>query len=266
MNEIRDGDLYLHNAAIEKDIKKGQIRILIEDDYLKSLSYQKALREKRKFFISGDLLYALFKELLDHINEVFLRIRLTDVDVDDENRTLLFLRKFSRSSELISQKLSLRLSQQYGSPEVEVFEFIFSGLEKQNGFIKGKNDQNLLEIRIPSSFVYNRLISFLDKMVFSDLLRIREDIRKSFLEQFKELKKNVEEKKQLIDMKYALELAKERISMLVKDNDTQQAKINMLLTQNDLYKRSYFSLRKRLRGKSSESRSDDDLEYLEEIP
>jgi hypothetical protein len=99
----------------------------------------------------------------------------------------------------------------------------------------------------------NRLISMMDKMIFSELPFLDEKICRAFLTRFKELSGNVDDKKKQIDMKYALELAKERIYALERHNSIQLDTIDQLRTENDLYKRSYFSLRKRKKGSTSDT-------------
>lgn len=263
-NRILDNNLHLEEAELQSDVKLPQFDIIITEEYLKALSYQKLLRENRKFYITGKLLYSLLCELLDHINRVFLRIRLPDVDIESENKTLIFLRKFSRSSELIKNKLALRVAQKDNEISKEVFEFGIAGIENQIGFIKGSDGVNRMVIRIPSSYVYNRMISFVDKMNFSELPAIEKNTKAAFLTRFQELSRNVEDKKQQIDMKYALELATDRIQKLEEENSRQMTRIQMLQTQNELYKRSYLSLRKR-QGKNASQEEDSTLTELKSV-
>jgi len=263
-NRILDNNLHLEEAELQSDVKLPQFDIIITEDYLKALNYQKLLRENRKFYITGKLLYSLLCELLDHINRVFLRIRLPDVDLESENKTLIFLRKFSRSSELIKNKLALRVAQKDNEVSKEVFEFGIAGIENQIGFIKGADGANRMVIRIPSSYVYNRMMSFVDKMNFTELPAIDKETKSAFLTRFQELSRNVEDKKQQIDMKYALELATDRIQKLEEENSRQLTRIQMLQTQNELYKRSYLSLRKR-QGKSTAQEDNSTLTELESV-
>lgn len=265
VNRILDNHLHLEEAEIHSDIKQPQIDIIVTEEYLKALNYQKLLRENRKFYITGKLLYALLSELLDHINGVFMKIRLPDVDLESENKTLIFLRKFSRSSELIKNKLALRVAQKDNEVSKEVFEFGIAGIENQIGFIKGADGVNRMVIRVPSSYVYNRMISFVDKMNFTELPAIDKETKSAFLTRFQELNRNVEDKKQQIDMKYALELATERIQKLEEENSRQTSRIQMLQTQNELYKRSYLSLRNRKNQKNVNGDLDENIQDLESI-
>ena len=67
-----------------------------------------------------------------------------------------------------------------------------------------------LTLKYQSVTFYNRLISYVDKMNFSDLNKIDRDIRALFLSQFNELNQRIMDHKKQIEMKYALELAQER--------------------------------------------------------
>ncbi|MDA3851634.1 MAG: hypothetical protein PF447_10220, partial [Spirochaetaceae bacterium] len=121
-NKIFGDNLHLSTAVITLDSTTSQMQIIVSDEYIRALQFQKVLRKQRCFSVSGDLLYSLLSELLDHINGIFQRILLTEVEIDDENKTMLFLRKFSRSSEIISNKLSIIQSREKMKNPKEDFE------------------------------------------------------------------------------------------------------------------------------------------------
>jgi len=264
-NNIELSEVRIYNAELLKDPngKSGNLKIRIIDDYIKSKNYQKLMRDKGRFHVGGNILYELLSELCDYITKLFSRIRFDEVDVYDENRTLLFLRKFSRSSEITEGKIKKRFKD-YGPPPVmELFELHITGLEKGITFSRREEQKSMLTIEIPAGYIYNRLISFMDKMEFSDLTRIDKEIRESFLKSFNELNLRVADKKSQIEMKYALELAQERLRDLEKENSRLLDRLSAYEFQNDLYKRSYFSLKHR--NTSNRSDREKPPETIEEL-
>jgi len=259
-NLINDDNLYISEATLKQDSQNAFFSVIIDDEYVKAINFNKVLKSQQKFYISGNLLYQFLYDLINHINQIFMKIKLTDVDVDDDNKTMLFLRKFSRSSELIKNKLAIISDQKNENGKKEYFEIQVASKKGSSSFTRDQQGNSKLNIMIPVSFVYNRLLSFIDKMNFTELPRIDTKIKSDFLSSIQDLVQNVDEKKSQIDMKYALELAKERIKSLEDENQRQVVRIQTLMIQNDLYKRSYFSLRKRKTGKAEST--DDSIEEL----
>lgn len=245
-NEIQGDQVYIFHGELQLDSRNGGagLVLLIHDEYVKSKSYQKAMREKRQFTIGGSLLYKLLTELIEYINRILDRIRLEDLDLSEDNKPLLFLKKFSQSSELIEGKLK-RLNSLDHSREEELFILHIAGLEDRIQFQRQEDGNSRLSLVFPTTYIFNRLISFMDKMSFQDLNRVDKEIRDSFLRQFTGLHQRVTDQKNHIEMKYAMELSRDRARDLEKENAYLMEKIHHLKFQNDLYKRSYYSLRSR---------------------
>jgi len=268
-NDIRNDNVLIYNGELRRhpDRSNSHLIVLIKDEYVKSKNYQKLMREKKQFSIGGNLLYQLLTELFDYISHLFDRIRLEDLNLDEGNKTLLFLKKFAYSSDVIERKLS-RLDSLNPAVNSELFVLHIAGLENSIQFSRQSDGNSKLEIEIPVSFIYNRLISFVDKMEFGDLLKIDQDVKKSFLMQFKELNRKILDHKKQIEMKYALDLAQERARDLEIQYAALMERNNQLRFQNDLYKRSYFSLKNRYRAiimKINGGSTSDNDENLEEL-
>jgi hypothetical protein len=58
----------------------------------------------------------------------------------------------------------------------------------------------------------------MDKMQFTDIPNLDTAIRDAFLKRFNELNSKIQDKRQQIEVKYALELAQERIRDLEDEN------------------------------------------------
>jgi hypothetical protein len=245
-NGIDDTGLVLYRASVFRDpnSKSSHLYVLVTDEYIKAIGYQKAMKEQGCFFVGGNILYLLLSELFDHITVMFNKIRMDDVNINDENRTLLFLRKFSRSSEAIETKVQ-SVIQNPRQREPEIFEIRLAGLQNNITFSRSEGQNSKMQIAIPTSYLYNRLISYMDKMKYTDIPFLDKDIRDTFLERFNELNQKVKDKKQQIEVKYALELAKERIQDLEDENADLHRKILATDEQGQLYKRSYLLLKRR---------------------
>lgn len=241
--------------------------ILIMDEYVKSKSYQKLMKENSCFYIGGNLLYRLLTELFGYVTHLFERIRLDDLNLNEGNKTLLFLKKFASSSKIIKTKID-RLNTLKHPEEAELFTLHITGLENTVIFSRNQDGNSRLSLEIPVSFLYNRLISYVDQMEFIDLNTIDTETRKQFMKQFNDLNQRILDQKQQIEMKYALELSQERARDLEEQNSVLQEKLNQFKFQNDLYKRSYFLLKKRyntliaINTESNGSESDENLEEL----
>ncbi len=266
INTINTNGVVLFHGEITKDKDHpGSICILISDEYIKAMQYQKEIRSRGTFYIGGDLLYKLLAELFDYISSLFGRIRLDDVDIhDEEDRTLLFLRKFSRSSERIEQKIKQRMNERIPPANRENFQIHMDSKKDNIQFSRTEEKQSKVFIHVPVTFLYNRLISYVDSMEFCDLKHLDRAVHKSFMMTFSDLNQKVREKKNQIDMSYAIQLAQERIADLEKDNQQLHTKISFFSYQNNLYKRSYFSLKKRYDQMMKKHNFNDD-EDLEEI-
>jgi hypothetical protein len=208
----------------------------------------------------------LLTSLFDYITRLFERIRLDDLNLNEGNKTLLFLKKFSNSSAVIEQKLG-RLNSLSPDRKDELFILHIDGLENSITFSRNSDGNSRLNIEIPVSYIYNRLISFVDKMDFTDLNKTDKDIRDLFLNQFNQLHQRIMDHKKQIEMKYALELAQERARDLENQNAQLTDRINQVKFQNDLYKRSYFSLKNRYRAiiMKVNGAAEEDDENLEEL-
>ena len=269
INAINSSGVRIFNGDVLKDInnKNSDISIIINDEYIKSMNYQKQIRNQGMFYIGGELLYTLLSELFDFIAEMFDKIRLDDVNIyDEENRTLLFLRKFSRSSEIIEKKLHIRTGESTRYSNSETFQIHISGKESSISFARKEGNQSKLAIAIPRQYLYNRLISHMDKMEFTDLMQLDKDIRHTFLKNFIELNQKIGDKRNQIDIRYALELAQGRIQDLETENTRLHNKVSLMDYQNKLFKRSYFSLKNRY-GKLLErfNSKEEDEQDIEEI-
>ncbi len=245
-NGVEDAGLVIYRASVIRDpnTKNSHLNLLITDEYVKAKNYQKAIKEQGHFFVGGNILYLLLSELFDHITQLFNKIRMDDVDIEDENRTLLFLRKFSRSSETIEMKVQ-KVIRNPRQTDAEIFEIGLSGLSDNITFSRMEGQNSKMQIAVPVSYLYNRLISFMDKMQYTDIPFIDTDIRNNFIERFNELNAKVKDKKQQIEVKYALELAQERIRDLEDESVDLHQKILIAEEQGQLYKRSYLLLKKR---------------------
>jgi hypothetical protein len=236
------------------------------DEYVKSKNYQNLMRENKQFQVGGDFLYQLLTTLFDYITRIFERIRLEDLNLNEGNKTLLFLKKFSSSSAIIEKKLG-RLNNLNPKVKDELFVLHIAGLENNISFSRNSDGNSKLNIEIPVSYIYNRLISYVDKIDFTDLNKIDGKIRANFISQFNELNQRIKDHKKQIEMKYALDLAQERARDLEEQNAKLMDQIHLIKFQNDLYKRSYFSLKNRYRAiimKISGAEEQDD-EHLEEL-
>ncbi len=273
INAINSSGVRIFSGDVLKDInnKNADISIIINDEYIKSMNYQKQIRNQGMFYIGGELLYTLLSELFDYIAEMFDKIRLDDVNIhDEENRTLLFLRKFSRSSEIIEKKIQLRTSETTRYSNSETFQIHISGKENSISFARKEENQSRLTIAIPQQYLYNRLISHMDKMEFTDLMQLDKNIRHAFLKNFIELNQKIGDKRNQIDIRYALELAQGRIQDLEKENSRLHNKVSLMDYQNKLYKRSYFSLKNRyskmLERFHSKEEDEQDIEEITPLP
>ncbi len=268
-NRIDKSGVTLFNGEIFRDPgNPGKISILISDEYIKAVNYQKEIRERGTFHIGGNLLYQLLSDLFDYISELFNRIRLDDVDIhDEENRTLLFLKKFSRSSERISSKIENRQKEYQPKGGNEIFPIHINVKDDNIHFSRTAGNQSKIFIDVPSNFLYNRLISFVDSMEFQDLKRLEPSVHSSFMNNFSDLNRRVSDKKKHIDMRYAIQLAQGRIADLERENQELHSKISFFTYQNKLYKRSYFQLKKRFDRVVKKQGSQDNFpdEELEEI-
>lgn len=247
-NRIDSSGVVISNGEILRDEKDNpsSIKILIFDEYIKSITYQKLIREKESFLVGGELLYLLLSELFDYISDLYNKIRLDDVDIhDDGNRNLLFLRKFSRSSEIIENKIQMRSREKIPYKNNELFQIHINGKGNCINFSRKKEKQSKLAITLPAHYLFNRLISQMDKMNYIDLMTLDKPIRNTFLKKFIELHEKVTEKSTQIDIRYAMELAQDRIRDLEKENNQLHNKVSLYDFQNKLYKRSYFSLKNR---------------------
>lgn len=267
-NTINDDQVQIFNGELKHDLDKGNshLIILIQDEYVKSKNFQNLMREKKQFAVGGNILFQLLTSLFDYITRLFERIRLDDLNLNEGNKTLLFLKKFSSSSAVIEKKLG-RLNSLSPNLREELFILHIAGLENSINFSRNSDGNSRLNIEIPVSYIYNRLISFVDKMDFTDLNKIDNDIRILFLNQFKELNQRIMDHKKQIEMKYALELAQERARDLENQNALLTERINQVKFQNDLYKRSYFSLKNRNKAliMKVNGASEEDDENLEEL-
>lgn len=270
-NAIDSSGVKLSRGEIHREKSKSHasITLLVYDEYIKSINYQKQIRQDELFFVGGELLYQLLTELFDYISDLYNKIRLDDVDIHDEkNRNLLFLRKFSRSSKTIEEKIQIRSREETPYKNRELFPVHINGKSDFISFSRQEENQSKLTIKLPVSYLFNRLISQMDKMDFLDLMAIEKKIRDAFLKRFIELNEKVKEKSTQIDIRYAMELAQERISDLEKENRQLHNKLSLYEYQNKLYKRSYFSLRNRF-SKLQERyqvKVDDDEKILEINP
>ncbi len=260
-NTIIDNQVYIYHGELHWDMRNNGsgLNLLIRDEYLKAKNYQSAMRSRRQFSVGGDLLYSLLTELIEYINSLLDRIRLEDLELSEDNKQLLFLKKFSKSSQLIEGKLK-NLNSLKRSEDEELFVLHIAGLEKEVQFQRQEDGNSRLSLILPSAYIFNRLISFMDKMSFNDLNRIEKEIRDSFLKQFTGLHQRVTDQKNHIEMKYALELARDRARDLEKQNAMLMDSVHHLRMQNDLYKRSYYSLRNR--NASAIGQAFDDVEEL----
>ena len=268
-NRIDTAGVTLFNGEIQRDPNKpGKISILISDEYIKAVNYQKEIRERGTFHIGGNLLYQLLSDLFDYISELFNRIRMDDVDIhDEENRTLLFLKKFSRSSERISSKIENRQKEYNPKGGNEIFPIHINVKDDNIHFSRTAEKQSKIFIDVPSNFLYNRLISYVDSMEFKDLKSLDTTVYSYFMNNFSDLNRRISDKKNQIDMRYAIQLAQGRIADLEKENQELHNRISFFTYQNKLYKRSYFQLKKRFdrvvkKQGSEDTTADEDLEEL----
>jgi hypothetical protein len=245
-NAIEEFGVVIYRARILKDpnTKNTYLHLLLEDEYIKSVNYQKKIKEDGRFFVGGNILYLLLSELFDHITEMFNRIRMDDVNINNEDSTLLFLRKFSRSSEIIEKKIQ-KNSNHFPKKDYEIFDIRLAGMQNNITFSRTEGKNAKMRIAIPVDYLYSRLISYMDKMQFTDIPNLDAGIRDDFLKRFNELNSKIQDKKQQIEVKYALELAQERIHDLEDENAELHRKVISLDNESRLYKRSYMLLRKR---------------------
>jgi len=267
-NTILGDQVHIFNGELKHDIDKANPNLLIHvmDEYVKSKSYQNIIREKKQFYVGGNILYELLTELFEYVIRLFGRIRLEDLNLNEGNKTLLFLKKFSSSSIIIEQKLA-GLNSLNISTESELFLLHITGLENKIEFSRNSDGRSRLMIEIPVNYVFSRLISYLDKMDFSDINKIDKEIRVLFLNQFMQLNQKIKDHKKQIEMKYALELSQERARDLETQNALLLEKTGSIRNQGDLYKRSFFLLKDRystmfLQYKGTEDPDDADLEEL----
>jgi hypothetical protein len=268
-NCINNNEVLIFDGTLTRNPGKAgsHLVILIMDEYLKSKNYQKLMRENSRFCIGGNLLYKLLTELFEYVTRLFERIRLDNLNLNEGNKTLLFLRKFANSSEIIKSKID-KLNTLKPVDRDELFILHISGLENTVSFSRNQDGNSRLSLEIPVSFLYNRLISFLDSMDFIDLNTIDPDVRKLFMKRFSDLNQRILDQKKQIEMKYALELSQERARELEEQNSILQEKVSQFKFQNELYKRSYFSLKKRYNecaAKAGVPSGPEDDENLEEL-
>jgi len=267
-NIILGNQVHIFNGELKHDTDKANPNLVIHvmDEYVKSKSYQNAIRENKQFNVGGNILYQLLTELLEYITRLFGRIRLEDLNLNEGNKTLLFLKKFSSSSTIIEKKLS-RLNSLNIDSEMELFVLHIDGLENKIDFSRNSDGNSRLIIEIPVNYVFSRLISYLDKMDFSDLNKIDKEVRILFLNQFMQLNQKIKDHKKQIEMKYALELSQERARDLEAQNTQLQEKSGQIRSQSDLYRRSFFLLKDRystmfLQCRGMEDPDDKNLEEL----
>jgi hypothetical protein len=245
-NAIEESGVVIYRARILKDpnTQNTHLQLLLEEEYIKSVNYQKKIKEDGRFFVGGNILYLLLSELFDHITEMFNRIRMDDVNINNEDSTLIFLRKFSRSSEIIEKKIQniINHPQKTG---YEIFDVRMAGMQNNIAFSRTEGKNAKMRIAIPMDYLYSRLISYMDKMQFTDIPNLDTAIRDAFLKRFNELNSKIQDKRQQIEVKYALELAQERIHDLEDENAELHRKVISLDNEAQLYKRSYMLLRKR---------------------
>ena len=266
-NCIDNNEVLIYNGHLTRNPGKAgsHLVILIMDEYLKSKNYQKLMRDNSRFSVGGNLLYRLLTELFEYVTHLFERIRLEDLNLNEGNKTLLFLKKFASSSTIIKSKIDM-LNTVKTVDLNELFVLHIAGLENTVSFSRNQDGNSRLSLEIPVSFLYNRLISYVDSMDFTDLNVIDKDVRTQFMKQFNDLNQRILEQKKMIEMKYALELSQERARELEEQNTVLQDKISQFKFQNDLYKRSYFSLKKRYNDftvkAGNNNRNDEILEEL----
>lgn len=268
-NCIENNEVLIFDGQLMRPpVKSGShLLILIMDEYLKSKNYQKLMRENSRLCMGGNLLYRLLTELFEYVTRLFERIRLEDLNLNEGNKTLLFLKKFASSSEIIKSKID-SLNTVKPVEREEFFVLHISGLENSVDFSRNRDGNSRLTIEVPVGYIYNRLISFVDKMAFTDLNSVDSEVRKQFLKQFNDLNQRILDQKKQIEMKYALELSQERARDLEEQNSILQERISQFKFQNDLYKRSYFSLKQRFNsflargGAGQDMENDEDLEEL----
>jgi len=245
-NTILGNQVHIYNGELKHDTEKSNPNLLIHvmDEYVKSKSYQNMIRENKQFIVGGNILYQLLTELFEYITKLFSRIRLEDLNLNEGNKTLLFLKKFSNSSTIIEKKLA-SLNSLHINSETEHFVLHIAGLEKKIDFSRNSDGNSRLVIEIPINFVFSRLISYLDKMEFCDVNKVDKEVRALFLNQFMQLNQKIKDHKKQIEMKYALELAQERARDLEMQNTQLLEKMGSLKNQSDLYRRSFFLLKDR---------------------
>ena len=245
-NGILNNQVYIYSGELQWAAASdgGGLILLIRDEYVKSKNYQNIMREKHQLSIGGDLLYKLLAEVIEYINSLLARIRLEDLNLNEDNKPLLFLKRFSKSSEIMEQKIK-QLNSLTATNDEELFVLHITGLENKIVFQRQEDGNSRLSLVLPTGYVFNRLISFMDKMTFNDLNHIDKAVRDSFIKQFNTLHQRVGDQKNHIEMKYALELALARSRGLEKENANLLEKVHQLKTLNELYKRSYYSLRNR---------------------
>jgi uncharacterized coiled-coil DUF342 family protein len=120
-----------------------------------------------------------------------------------------------------------------------------AGMQNNIAFSRTEGKNAKMRIAIPMDYLYSRLISYMDKMQFTDIPNLDTAIRDAFLKRFNELNSKIQDKRQQIEVKYALELAQERIHDLEDENAELHRKVISLDNEAQLYKRSYMLLRKR---------------------
>ncbi|MDC7235543.1 MAG: hypothetical protein PQJ58_20120 [Spirochaetales bacterium] len=266
-NGIKNNEVLIFDGHITRNPARSgtHLVILIMDEYVKSKNYQKLIRDNNRLCVGGNLLYSLLTELFEYVTRLFGRIRLEDLNLNEGNKTLLFLKKFSSSSEHIKIKID-KLNTLKQPSEPELFILHISGQENSVSFARNQDGNSRLSLEIPVSFLFNRLISYVDSMDFTDLNSLDSGTRKKFMDQFNDLNLRILDQKKQIDMKYALELSQERARDLETQNAALTEKITQINFQRELYKRSYFNIRKELTDlKRSAGMGGDDTEALEEL-
>ncbi len=268
INAIQDNQVHIFKGELKHDNDRGNPNLLIHimDEYVKSKSFQNLIRENRQFAVGGDILYQLLTELFEYVTRLFGRIRLEDLNLNEGNKTLLFLKKFSTSSTIIEKKLAA-LNSLNTSMDAELFVLHITGLEHKIDFSRNVDGNSRLVIEIPTNFAFSRLISYLDSMEFNDVNRLEKEIRVNFLNQFMQLNQKIKDHKKQIEMKYALDLAQERARDLEIQNTELLEKTGTIKSESDLYKRSFFLLKDRysamfLQCKGCEDPDDKNLEML----
>ncbi|MDC7242147.1 MAG: hypothetical protein PQJ50_17465 [Spirochaetales bacterium] len=260
-NCIENNEVQLYKGELIRDRSGTHLIIMIKDEYLKAKNYQALMRSNTRILLGGDLLYLLLCDLFEYITHLLERIRLEDLDLNKENKALLFLKKFSKSSRIIEEKID-RLNSLARESEPELFMLQLTSQDSVD-FTRDNEGNSRLNLKIPVSFIYNRLISFVDNMDFTDLYLVEQHVRAQFKNRFGALSQRILDQKKQIEMKYALELSRERARDLEREHKIMTDRISQLQFQNDLFKRSFFMMKKRCTALAKGEDLEKDIEDLE---